>query len=129
MICEKKKTAFEQLIALDDCSTKHRLSAIYQIVLNLASKPNVLNIGIWEKDCNTKFTDQAQESLHKTHLTTTNILPIHQTTISLVHNSGTAILATFETKRFVLERISTKGGLHPLLVAMSGNQLFLVRNM
>lgn len=41
---KKEKAQFEQLIALEDFLTRHKLSMIYQILLDLETKMNLTNI-------------------------------------------------------------------------------------
>lgn len=82
---KRKKTQFEQLIALEDSSTKHKLLMIYQILLDFGTKISLANVIAWECNCRATFSDLMREQLHTTQMTKTSILPIKIQAIKLLH--------------------------------------------
>lgn len=98
MAWKKENTAFEQLLALEDGSTKHKLSAIYKILLDLDMKPNTTYLEKWERDCNTTFTQQTWDTLFSSCLTSTNITPLKLQSIKLLYRWYTTPAKLYKLK-------------------------------
>lgn len=80
-----RETPFDILLALEDDSTKHKLSTIYHILIDAVSWPNTYLIKKWDQDCSLMDDERLSNSFPLTTLTVTNIFPIKIQLIKLLY--------------------------------------------
>lgn len=81
----KEMTDFECLLALDDSSTKSKLSIIYKLLLALDKEPFLSPLKKWEKDCEKTFTTQDWTKIKDSFVVLASALPLKLQTIKLLY--------------------------------------------
>lgn len=81
----KEMTDFECLLALDDSSTKRKLSVIYKSLLATDKDPFLSPMKKWGVDCGKHFTTQDWTKIKESYVVLANALPLKLQTIKLLY--------------------------------------------